>query len=81
MMGSCAFLMPVASARFVQKQAYSIQPALGLAIGGVPAVLLPRSIFESLDVTTVRWLVVVVVHHRRGDDAALSGEERIRRSS
>ena len=30
MMGSCAFLMPVASARFVQKDAYSLRPALGL---------------------------------------------------
>jgi uncharacterized membrane protein YfcA len=61
MMGACAFLMPVASARFVRSNAYSIQPALGLAIGGVPAVYLAAKLFESLDVTTVRWLVVVVV--------------------
>src|SRR5207302_8496347 len=31
MMGSCAFLMPVSSARFVQKGAYSLRPALALA--------------------------------------------------
>ena len=61
MMGSCAFLMPVASSRFVQKQAYSLRPALGLAIGGIPGVLLAAYIFTSLPIYWVRWLVVVVV--------------------
>lgn len=61
MMGSCAFLMPVASARFVQKQAYSFRPALGLAIGGIPGVLLAAYIFTSLPIYWVRWLVVGVV--------------------
>jgi uncharacterized membrane protein YfcA len=61
MMGSCAFLMPVASARFVQKRAYALRPALGLAIGGIPAVLIAAYIVKSMDITTVRWLVVVVV--------------------
>jgi uncharacterized membrane protein YfcA len=61
MMGSCAFLMPVASARFVQKHAYAKRPALALAIGGIPAVLIALLWVQSLDVTYVRWLVVVVV--------------------
>jgi uncharacterized membrane protein YfcA len=61
MMGSCAFLMPIASARFVQKQSYALRPALGLAIGGIPAVLIAAFIVKNMDVTTVRWLVVVVV--------------------
>jgi uncharacterized membrane protein YfcA len=61
MMGSCAFLMPVASARFIQKHAYSLRPALGLAIGSVPAVLIAAFIVKSMDVTTMRWLVVGVV--------------------
>jgi len=61
MMGSCAFLMPVASARFVQKQAYSFRPAVGLAIGGIPGVLLAAYIFTSLPIYWVRWLVVGVV--------------------
>lgn len=61
MMGSCAFLMPVASARFVQKNAYAKRPALGLALGGIPGVLAAAYIFTSLDITMVRWLVVVVV--------------------
>ena len=61
MMGSCAFLMPIASARFVQKNAYALKPSLGLAIGGIPAVFLAAFWLSELDVTTMRWLVVVVV--------------------
>jgi uncharacterized membrane protein YfcA len=61
MMGSCAFLMPVASARFITKGSYSPQAAFGLALGGVPAVLIAVYIVRSLSLTTVRWLVVVVV--------------------
>lgn len=61
MMGSCAFLMPVASLRFSKAQAYSARPALGLALGGIPAVLIAALIVKSLPLTAVRWLVVVVV--------------------
>jgi uncharacterized membrane protein YfcA len=61
MMGSCAFLMPVASAKFIQKQAYSAKPALGLALGGIPGVLIAAFVVREMDITTVRWLVVGVV--------------------
>lgn len=61
MMGSCAFLMPIASARFVQKHSYALRPSLGLAIGGIPAVLAAAFLVTNMDVTTMRWLVVVVV--------------------
>jgi uncharacterized membrane protein YfcA len=61
MMGSCAFLMPISSAKFVQKDAYSLRPALALGIGGIPAVLIAALIVKSMDITTVRWLVVGVV--------------------
>jgi uncharacterized membrane protein YfcA len=61
MMGSCAFLMPLSSTRFVQKDAYSLRPALALAIGGLPAVLIAALIVKEMDLRTVRWLVVVVV--------------------
>ncbi|MBV8245965.1 MAG: permease, partial [Candidatus Eremiobacteraeota bacterium] len=36
MMGSCAFLMPIASLRFIRYDAYSLGAALGLTIGGIP---------------------------------------------
>jgi uncharacterized membrane protein YfcA len=61
MMGSCAFLMPVAGIKFLEAKRYSIRPALGLAIGGIPAVLLAAFIVKSLPLVYVRWLVVIVV--------------------
>ncbi len=61
MMGSCAFLMPVGSMRFISKGSYSFGPALGLALGGIPGTLIAAFIVRSLPMTAVRWLVVVVV--------------------
>lgn len=61
MMGACAFLMPVASARFVQAKSYDPRASLGLALGGIPAVLIAAFIVKSLPLSAVRWLVVIVV--------------------
>jgi uncharacterized membrane protein YfcA len=61
MMGSCAFLMPVGSLRFIREQSYSVRDALGLTIGGVPGVLLAAYIVKELPLYAVRWLVVIVV--------------------
>src|SRR5581483_5869513 len=61
MMGSCAFLMPVGSARFIRKGSYNLRAALGLALGGIPAVLIAAFIVKSLPLQAVRWLVVIVV--------------------
>ncbi len=61
MMGSRAFLMPVGSARFIRKGSYDVRASLGLALGGIPAVLIAALIVKSLDLYYVRWLVVVVV--------------------
>ncbi len=61
MMGSCAFLMPVAGARFIRFDAYTLKAALGLTIGGVPGVLAAAFIVKSLNVTALRWLVAAVV--------------------
>jgi uncharacterized membrane protein YfcA len=61
MMGSCAFLMPVGSIRFIREGKYHLRAALGLAIGGIPGVLLAAYIVKSLPLYWVKWLVVVVV--------------------
>jgi uncharacterized membrane protein YfcA len=61
MMGSCAFLMPVGSLRFIRERAYSLRNAIGLAIGGIPGVLIAAYIVKSLPLYAVRWLVIVVV--------------------
>lgn len=61
MMGSCAFLMPIAGWRFVKFDAYTLKAAVGLTIGGVPGVLAAAYIVKSLNVTALRWLVAAVV--------------------
>ena len=61
MMGSCAFLMPVGSLKFIKERAYGLRVALGLAIGGIPGVIIAATVVKSMDLTTVRWLVIVVV--------------------
>jgi uncharacterized membrane protein YfcA len=61
MMGSCAFLMPVSSARFIAKRSYARRPALGLALGGIPGVLIAAFIVKSLPLAYIQALVIVVV--------------------
>jgi uncharacterized membrane protein YfcA len=61
MMGSCALLMPVGGARFVKSGRYNASAALGLAIGGIPGVLVAAYIVRSLPMLWLRWLVLVVV--------------------
>ena len=61
MMSSCAFLMPVGSLRFIRERKYSLPAALGLAVGGIPGVLLAALIVKSLPLGVGRWLVIVVV--------------------
>jgi uncharacterized membrane protein YfcA len=61
MMGSCAFLMPIGSLRFIREQSYSLRASIGLAIGGIPGVLLAAYIVKELPLYAVRWLVIVVV--------------------
>ncbi len=61
MMGSCAFLMPVGSLKFIRERSYAFRAAVGLAIGGIPGVLLAAFIVKSMPIYYVRWLVIVVV--------------------
>jgi uncharacterized membrane protein YfcA len=61
MMGSCAFLMPIASARFIREKKFDARAVVGLLAGGIPAVLIAAFIVKSLPLTLMRWLVVVVV--------------------
>lgn len=61
MMGSCAFLMPVAGVRFMKSHSYSPKAALGLAIGGLPAVWIAANWVKEMDLKTMKWLVVIVI--------------------
>jgi uncharacterized membrane protein YfcA len=61
MMGSCAFLMPMASIRFVRSGRYDLRAALGLTLAGTPAALIAGLVVKSLPLSAVKWLVVAVV--------------------
>lgn len=61
MMGACAFLMPVSGMRFARSVRIDLRMAIGLALGGIPAVLLAALVVRSLPVEGLRWGVVVVV--------------------
>src|SRR6185436_17018686 len=55
MMGSCAFLMPISTVQFAKSRTYDVQAALGLALGGLPGVLIAAGVFWSLSLIAVRW--------------------------
>jgi uncharacterized membrane protein YfcA len=61
MMGSCAFLMPPASIRFIKEGAYNRKAAMAMAIPGIVAVLIAAFIVKSLPLDTLRWLVILVI--------------------
>ncbi len=61
MMGSCAFLMPPASVKFIKEGAYNRKAAVGMAIPSIIAVLIAALIVKSLPLDTLRWLVIVVI--------------------
>jgi len=61
MMGSAAFLMVVAGIRFLQAGAYRQRVALGLTIGGLPAVYIAARIVKEMPLEALRWLVAAVV--------------------
>lgn len=60
MMSSCAFIMPTSGIRFIGRGSYAPRAALGLALGGVPGVLLAAYVVRHLAVTYLLWLVIVV---------------------
>ena len=61
MMGSCAFLMPPASAKFIKEGAYNRKASVAMAIPGAIAVLIAAFFVKSLPLDTLRWVVIVVI--------------------
>jgi len=61
MMASCACLMPVGSLAFIRERKYDRRTAIGLALGGIPGVLVAAFIVKSLPLQWLYWLVVIVV--------------------
>ncbi len=61
MMGSCAFLMPPASVKFIKTGSYNRKAALAMAIPGSIAVLIAAFIVKSLPLQTLQWVVLAVI--------------------
>lgn len=61
MMGSCAFLMPPASFKFIKEKAYNRKAAVAMAIPGMVAVLIAAFIVKSLPIDTLRIIVIGVI--------------------
>ena len=61
MMGSCAFLMPIASVKFVKEGAYDRKASMGITIGGTIGVLIAAYLVKSLPLDTLKWIVIVVI--------------------
>jgi uncharacterized membrane protein YfcA len=61
MMGSCAFLMPVASAKFIKEGAYNRKASISMAIAGSIAVIIAAFLVKSLPLDVLKWVVIGVV--------------------
>lgn len=60
MMGSCAFLMPAASVKFIKEGAYNRRSAFWMAIFGSIGTLIACLVIKSLPITVLKWIVVGV---------------------
>jgi uncharacterized membrane protein YfcA len=61
MMGSAAYGLPLAGIKFARTDKYDGKAALGMALGGIPGVLVAAYVVKSLPLEAIRWLVVIVV--------------------
>lgn len=61
MMASCAFLMPVASVKFIKEQKYARRSSFVINIAGCLGVLVAVYIITSLPLTILRYLVICVI--------------------
>jgi len=61
MMGSCAFLMPLASFRFIRQQAYAKRASIAVAVAGTAGVFIAAYIVKSMEMEILRWMVVAVI--------------------
>ncbi|MEW9079226.1 sulfite exporter TauE/SafE family protein [Terrisporobacter glycolicus] len=61
MMGSCAFVGPIACTKFVKEGAYVREVSMGITLGGIVGSVLAILFVTNLPVYWLNWLVVVVV--------------------
>lgn len=63
MMGSCAFLMPAASIRFIKEDSYNRRATLIITLTGIVGVIIAAYIVKALPLNVLGWLVIVVVSY------------------
>jgi uncharacterized membrane protein YfcA len=61
MMGSCAFLQPTASIKFIKADAYDRKASFYIAIAGSIGVLIAAYVVNSLPLTILKWIVVCII--------------------
>ena len=63
MMGSCAFLMPSASIKFIKAGAYATKSSIAISIFGCIGILIATYLVKSLPLKILTWLVIVVIFY------------------
>lgn len=63
MMGSCAFLMPAASIRFIKEGAYNRTVSLGITIGGIVGVVIAAYLVTGMPIDILTWIVIFVIYY------------------
>jgi uncharacterized membrane protein YfcA len=61
MASCCAFLMPMTGFRFMRSERINLKIVIGIALGGIPAVLAAAFIIKEMPIVWLRWGVVIVV--------------------
>jgi uncharacterized membrane protein YfcA len=61
MASACAFLMPSTGFSFMKSKRIDMRLAIGMSIGGIPAVLLAAYVVKEMPIVWLRWGVVAVV--------------------
>jgi uncharacterized membrane protein YfcA len=61
MASACAFLMPTTGFRYVRSERIDLRIVIGIALGGIPAVLLAAFVVKEMPIEPLRWAIVVVV--------------------
>jgi uncharacterized membrane protein YfcA len=61
MMGSCAFLLPIAGFKFVKKGAYDRKVSLVLQVTGAAGILVAIYVFTSIPLNVLKWIVIGVL--------------------
>ncbi len=61
MAASASLILPAAAIRFFSSGRFDRRTALGLALGGVPGVLIAVFVVKEMNVDLLRWIVVAVL--------------------